>query len=1213
MEPSSSSSASSISPTDLRRSKRNKFNLDVVAAIHGKKIKLEPLSVETEPSRNPPSQMAVASQPPPSPPPSHTSPDDGIRRSKRKSSAPTRDYFLYQMDTDEDDKGLVGEHQCKKCPARYETKSGLNNHVKLHGGEKRRFACELCDFSATTVKAGARHQRLHKHFGVVSQQNSPATSSSAVPAPEAQSAVKKEPTPPRAAKESTPAKEPTPPPAKKKKKTPTPPPLIDAPDLIAAADEPFQLNTSSDEDEPSSSGPPPLIAECDLNSRNRALMPAPAECIILKGRSSRKCSQCPFVAKSYERLVKHTAGHNMKKGYKCPKESCTYKAVHAGFLKRHYELHEGASRDDFQPWAPEYIDLTFERFEALTNKHIGLAQLNTLSVKNGFERICNIPGCKYQPITTTDLILHKLHVHKAREMQPYRRYICLECGQRFKSFWDRSIHKMKRHRRKPRKIARMFYLKELLGDVFFFKYMSESKVEIKQEPESLDDSMNSSFNSCSSKEGEELSYCDLCPYSAVTESRVKRHREKHFTVAEFKCQYCNFWVRSQEIVQQHERLHFKCEPPDETAAAQQSFTTEERVKLEIFQKGNNAVRLGDALKKWCKKSRLDRKIIDDSFIKVVVDGNKIFQCIDCPYQSKYRGDIRTHKTRHNSGQAFRCTQCTYSAQRPVSLRDHMRLHIAKHERTFQKGIRRKQLIVNNGHHIGESRRGHRLLIYCCNRCDYITSAVSCLWRHHRQHKRVPRVHVCSYCCYSSIDKDRMDEHIVVHSANGKPNGFARRVNDEGLPIPMITDYSNDLVSKKQNSPGSIAVLPNPDVQQLQERSSTPGSKSPQGGRTERSTRNKNNYYMMVNNKQQQQQQQQQVQATSKSQTPLMDLERFVHVEGQADEKKKRLKQPEKKIEEATHFAIRQYLKKEDQAEKSQKCPDCPYVSSDLTLFRLHRDMHFYNYRPRQFACCDCSFSAFTASSLQAHLQLHAPMGLPGTEGSSSRGKKAAKKTEVIPNGAKYFKCTSQNCNFKTVDANTFVEHRNEHRRALWTRLSTVMKRSGCRDDYQKPRMKFHSANKANIHCKKCQFRCVSMNAYISHVDRHGWNRIYKCRMCDYSDNTKSIVDFHETNHHISKELSLTDTHTGIKYALDHGFVVPPAIDGLAAPTPEEVMHQSGNAIKCPMCDFVAHLGPELAFHISQNHADEENAQEMVSYLQMGFAPPSNVVSSSCLT
>ncbi|KAK6021768.1 zinc finger, C2H2 type, partial [Ostertagia ostertagi] len=63
-------------------------------------------------------------------------------------------------------RGLEGTNLCVKCPARFETRPGLANHFKLHFGEKRKFACELCDFSATTMKSLRFHRRVHDRYGV---------------------------------------------------------------------------------------------------------------------------------------------------------------------------------------------------------------------------------------------------------------------------------------------------------------------------------------------------------------------------------------------------------------------------------------------------------------------------------------------------------------------------------------------------------------------------------------------------------------------------------------------------------------------------------------------------------------------------------------------------------------------------------------------------------------------------------------------------------------------------------------------------------------------------------------------------------------------------------------------------------------------------------------------------------------------------------------
>uniref|UniRef100_A0AC35FGF7 C2H2-type domain-containing protein n=1 Tax=Panagrolaimus sp. PS1159 TaxID=55785 RepID=A0AC35FGF7_9BILA len=52
------------------------------------------------------------------------------------------------------------EYPCPRCPAQFETRVGLTNHLKLHGANKT-FPCHSCDFSCTNRKTMRQHKRVH--------------------------------------------------------------------------------------------------------------------------------------------------------------------------------------------------------------------------------------------------------------------------------------------------------------------------------------------------------------------------------------------------------------------------------------------------------------------------------------------------------------------------------------------------------------------------------------------------------------------------------------------------------------------------------------------------------------------------------------------------------------------------------------------------------------------------------------------------------------------------------------------------------------------------------------------------------------------------------------------------------------------------------------------------------------------------------------------
>uniref|UniRef100_A0A7E4W4I6 C2H2-type domain-containing protein n=1 Tax=Panagrellus redivivus TaxID=6233 RepID=A0A7E4W4I6_PANRE len=111
-----------------------------------------------------------------------------VRCSTRKRKVPVLEEFSYSLDSCEDDdeeelvgmiptsstpaggsktpssqskyKSAIGEYPCSRCPAFFETRVGLTNHLKLHGASKT-FDCVECDFSCTNRKTMRQHKRVH--------------------------------------------------------------------------------------------------------------------------------------------------------------------------------------------------------------------------------------------------------------------------------------------------------------------------------------------------------------------------------------------------------------------------------------------------------------------------------------------------------------------------------------------------------------------------------------------------------------------------------------------------------------------------------------------------------------------------------------------------------------------------------------------------------------------------------------------------------------------------------------------------------------------------------------------------------------------------------------------------------------------------------------------------------------------------------------------
>ncbi|CAI2310042.1 unnamed protein product [Caenorhabditis sp. 36 PRJEB53466] len=1313
-----SGEATSSESDNLRRSKRKKFCLDVVAAAHGnnqKKSRRDPHADENDDDDFAfEQQLSVLTEDMSAVREDQSEDYDGEEEtlSKRRTRRSTAHWGDYQ-DTLVDWVDQSGSFACSKCPSRYESRSSLSNHSKMHNGEKRKFACELCDFSASTQKSLMHHNNVHKRYGVVSAQTSPAinastdtslnnstNNNSSNGAPQLVAALsepylhaeaevdavgspsetpppilEREVSPPpllqreqsssplsrHSSDESdaqpnfVPIRKSTRPlkPAKKATPPQTPKKMDKAPKKMRAKLRPLILSsvpngslpnsvtpsTSSSVTPPLKSSPAPTknrnsskaskkqkqkseepeklermespveLQPEEMQERPESLEPQdpfPAK----KKRKRRRCPRCPFTATSITRLNRHSGGHRLAEGFVCPAENCDYMCRAAGFLQRHYTVHEGTL-----PWPPKFVRRSL--LSKPTKKSLLVkAQIRShkkvpsQSGPDVVKKQCNVDGCQFQTSSMTQFIIHKAKVHKAKSAFSNFPFLCITCGHRAKTYAALRVHKLTKHISTASRYHRTYYLKELVGDKYFIKYYT-AKTEEEEGEESADesfDSINGSIvppGALAEIEKKAVFCCNLCPYQAPTMSRCQRHHAKHFTISQFKCRHCSWSSRSKDVLANHEKLHAG---PEETSPAEIGQSTVADVPTtasggaaetaQISETASTAMEmykcsatttLGDALKKWCKTAKAARPDFDEHFTRKMIDGQKGFQCIDCPYTSKYRGDMRSHKKRHDIEQMYRCVQCTYTTNRPVSLKDHMKQHLPVNA-SLQE-VKPMRVVVNQGVHIGTRRGIGKERIYCCNKCPYVSLALGCLWRHHRNHRTTAKFYICSNCSYSSIEMRKMEEHTVIHTALGLNESmpFVKRVDQEGNPVSSLTDLNSDKTTERK---GKRKLLldekkekeAKPKVEKKRKRSneSTPSSESPNAQPTrplsERSTKNKINYSMMVKN-------------GNGKPTPSTSAANLEKLNDSCVE-------DNDEPTEVAHWKIRNFLKKELTIKASRQCPDCPFNNSDADIFEQH--LYFHQPQlplPRPYTCTDCSFNTFTPTAILQHLKLH-------SEGvyfdPSMKRSIKLRKSETIPHGVKGYYC--KNCNYKTPNNRNFVEHCALHRHQLISRINVTMKRQPPKEEYQRPKMKHQFVARNAKYCKKCTFKCVSQSSYVEHIDRHGWNQLYTCHLCDYSDNNKLVVHFHQLNHHAMRDQSLHTVNSATIFRLEDGVIQTPKPAHLK-PTPEEFAKKSRGLMKCGLCEYFCHVPSELGFHMSVTHKNEPGAAEAIDYLYMDRIPP----------
>ncbi|XGW22313.1 hypothetical protein V3C99_004943 [Haemonchus contortus] len=1283
----------------LRRSKRNKFHLDVVS-MH----LVHPERRRTQPGRLTPSPDLPARRASSLSPSAHESPEPSEEKSRRVRRLPARNasYVFDDSDDDECRRGLEGTNLCVKCPARFETRPGLANHFKLHFGEKRKFACELCDFSATTLKSLRFHRRVHDRYGVgPASLQEPLNSELSIEDLRCETSSSSEICPTSSPPQLS-------------------PPAAYSTCLARSNTEPGHLSTLTS----NSATPPPC-------RRNAAApvppMTPPPNLVRVMNTSAvlnrafhekpRKCIQCPYKAKTRDRMKNHMIGHQKRTGFQCP--FCTFKSESAGFLKRHVEIH---GQKPFA-WPPIYVGVNTQKRTAgpiekrvhcrSTMKVLFLrcAQQHP-PVGGPMKWPCPMTGCKFSATVIPQHVVHHISSHIPAKYRRLPHHTCLKCGVCFGRAGALRTHRIIRHTRRHHPKALQYFMRERVG-FNYVRSFAKPKFEIEPDEKKYEPHNNSSTPVQSVEpriikiESEEMLAqavsiltngevekpkpnefsCTLCPYKTPTRSNLIRHEAKHQVKDLFQCPHCTFSGRTLEFIEKHRRLHQTIATITSSATNSQIPSTQIQVPSMVLLPVSNVpvslipltktapvitVSLGtvpggqitvptstplpitfasvlqeqtlvqspadaSACGEQKPKCLPRRSATEPSLRFIGSDGVKRRRCPLCPYVSKFSCDMRSHMEMHTLNARFKCTQCSYSTKRAVSLRSHIALHTE--DNAIKAKIGKPINIVVQKVLIGVKRGRGMSGFYCCAHCPFVTKICAELWRHARRHMGESKRFNCSLCSFSSGSLDIMEEHQLLH-----PEGvaFIRHAADDENPSTLTPSYvelkcdvcpfkttvyqrmwnhkqkhkktAKFVCSKCTFSTGSETCLEehmvvHSEPNSLMDTGTVPSrSESADGirklGSDEATTPDSQKASMLED---------------SHNDDLFTGSSSGASTEGALNSSAEvEVKPPciaaraplSIKVEPSVVSLMRPtkevlpVLKRDRQDEDRHQCPDCPFVETDEMIFNLHREMH--GGRTRAFACNLCNYSCFAPETLHWHLSLHLPSLSPASAiAQRKRGlnRRAFQASDPIPLGAKHFACTQ--CSYRTVHEANFVQHRQQHAQHIQQRLVTQMKRAASQQEEDSRRFSKMKrvAKKSDKHhaCIRCAFRCDTSVAFSRHLEMHTQNAIFKCRICDYSANTKNIVDFHEQNHHLDQ--SITQLRR-------NAILAPDFVRLDVTVSDEERARIAGQELRCKRCSFHTLEVSLLAKHWEQKHCETKADRDFAADLRMDLVPANSILTTA---
>ncbi|KAK5983322.1 hypothetical protein GCK32_011476 [Trichostrongylus colubriformis] len=645
----------------LRRSKRKKFHLDVVS-MH----LVHPERRRTQPDRLTPSPDLLTRRASSLSPSAQNSPEPSDEKSRRIRRIPARNasYVFDDSDDDECRRGLEGTNLCVKCPARFETRPGLANHFKLH------FVCvaiplslnfceELFSYGLTEKNVVELRSELYLMYCRLQDELRCETSSSTelcltssppqLSPPATYSACL-----PRSHTDpghlSTPISHPDTPTSCRR--TPAPvPPMTPPPHLVRV------MNSSA--------------------ILNRAFHENPRNCI-----------QCPYKAKTGDRMKNHMIGHQKRTGFQCP--FCTFKSESAGFLKRHVEIH---GQKEYA-WPPIYIGVNTRKCTAgpiekrvqsrSTMKVLFLrCALQHATVGSPMKWPCPVAGCKFFAAVVSQHVVHHLSSHIPPKFRRLPHHMCLRCGVCFARAGALRIHSIIRHTRRHSSKALQYFMRERVG-YNYVRCFTKAKFEIEEDEEKYQPSDGAIKVTPVKIEAEDMLAQAVTLFANGTGSEMCL--EDHMIVHSEPSSVMDTGTvpsRSQSAdgirkSGSNETATSDCQKPstldDSGASTEETLNSSTEVEVKppcIDVKAPLSIKVEPSVVSLMRPTKEVLPVL-----KRDRQNEERHQCPDCPFVESDEMIFNLHREMHGGRtRAFACNLCNYSCFAPETLHWHLSLHL----------------------------------------------------------------------------------------------------------------------------------------------------------------------------------------------------------------------------------------------------------------------------------------------------------------------------------------------------------------------------------------------------------------------------------------------------------------------------------------------------------------------------------------------------------